>query len=35
MSSQIATKHNGTLTVQNVDGGAKFVFSQNDIDIDS
>ena len=29
MSSQIATKHNGTLRVVNVDGGAKFIFEMN------
>ena len=28
MSSQIATKHNGTLSVENIDAGAKFVFKQ-------
>ncbi len=28
MSSQIATKHGGTLNVENIDGGAKFIFKQ-------
>ncbi len=28
MSNQIATKHNGTLSVENVNNGAKFIFKQ-------
>ncbi len=31
MSSQIATKHNGTLKVENVQNGAKFVFEQKNL----
>jgi signal transduction histidine kinase len=26
MSSQIAEKHNGTLSVENIEDGAKFIF---------
>jgi len=32
MSSQIATKHNGTLKVYNVTNGAKFIFEQKTLD---
>jgi len=32
MSSQIATKHHGVLSVANVDGGAKFTFRQEVLD---
>ncbi|MEA3315750.1 MAG: HAMP domain-containing sensor histidine kinase [Campylobacterota bacterium] len=32
MSSQIAQKHNGTLSVENIDNGARFIFEQKKIE---